>query len=124
MGGASFSDAIRYSADFRFNPTSDVVLTSQHNLEGQHRLLTGHAGHVDGTGVANAILNLHGDGELLQTYELGAQSLPAPVSVFVEDIRQLQVAFVLPATHRQGLGGGSGNSAVGLVTYAFVGFLE
>jgi len=116
MGGGVYSDVMVYRSgwDFNFNNRTRTVFTL-HNLNGQYRWLAGYVGRVDGSGHADATMNIIGDGTLLQSIELEATALPVPISVFVEGIRHLQVEFVF----QRGDGNGSNQ-----VSYAFNGFVE
>ena len=67
-----------------------------HNLNGQYRTLTGYVGRVDGTGQYDVDMRIIGDGRLLQTIELNATALPTPISVNVENVRQLRIEVEFP----------------------------
>ena len=104
MGGTAYRDALVFG---REGWSSSAF--SLHNLNGQFRLLTGDIGRVDGTRMYNATFNFYGDGILLKTYEQKAGDLPAPISVFVEGVRQLKIEVI---------------TADGSALYALAGFLE
>jgi len=85
-----------------------------HNLNGQFRMLTGYVGRVDGTSMYDATINFYGDGVLIHSYSLSGADMPTPISVFVEDVRQLRIQVVF-ANHTRGTRS---------VHYALVAYLE
>jgi len=107
MGGNTHPNAVTYRGPSNGTRTS----FSLHNLDGQFRLLTGHIGLVDGTRVFDATINFYGDGVLLASFAQGGQDLPTPISIFVEDVRQLRITV-------------TNNNNNGGPTYAVSAFLE
>ena len=119
MSGATYSNVLVYrsgSLSVVWVPRPVTVFTL-HNLNGQHRWLSGYVGRVDGTGQFNATMNIIGDGVLLQSFELDAMALPTYINVFVEDVRQLRIEFDFER-------GGGGQGSLPQAVYAFEGFLE
>ena len=71
IGGETYYNAITYH---QFVQTIENTLFSLHNLDGKFFTLIGNVGHVDGTDPLNATIYIYGDGNLLTTYNLYAQS--------------------------------------------------
>ena len=86
MGGRAFSDAFIY----RFGPHC----FSRHNLRGAFQVLTGYVGRVDGSGNVNAILNIIGDGRILDTFDLRATQGPVNITVNVAGVHELEIRFL------------------------------
>ena len=77
MGGTVHHNAITYSTSF--NSTE----FSQHTLDGRYRSITGSFGRVDGSPLQGASVSIFGDGNLLESFTIGAQQT-APRSVTVD----------------------------------------
>jgi len=117
MSGMTYQNALGFRSTVGRSISSGDLSHSRftlHNLNGQYRLLTGYVGRVDGTHMVSAIINFIGDGQLLQSYELRANDMPTPISVFVEDVIQLRIQVVFA-------------SSIGMqsnIHYALVAYLE
>ena len=116
MGGVAYTNGIRYATNFANHGAMSNSVFTLHNLGRQYRFLTGYVGRVDGSVMADATINIFGDGELLFTQNLRAGDLPVPISVFVEDVSLLRIEFVHTIATRP--------FWTALVSYGFVGFLE
>jgi hypothetical protein len=95
MSGTIYSNVTTFRNGNSNLSDHPVTVFTLHNLNGQFRRLTGYIGRVDESGqLASATLNIVGDGRLLQSIEVDPMALPTPVSVFVEDVRQLRIELV------------------------------
>ena len=95
MGGVEYLDAIVFSRQHHLSGFRHNSFTL-HNLNGQFTTLSGYFGRVDGSGSVDVILNIFGDGRLLQELSVRAGDLPIPISVSVEGVRLLRIEVVYP----------------------------
>jgi len=115
MGGRVYTNATRFfSRPWHGNGTNMFVV---HNLDSQYRMLTGHFGRIDDSGLTDATVVFLGDGVELARYTISSGNLPVDVSVFVEGVRQLRVNVSVEHTPAR-----LGNRTD--VSYALSAFLE
>jgi len=117
MGGRTYNDALTYWRSGSNTSGRTVTPFSLHNLDRQFHTLSGYVGRLDGTNIdGTATMTIHGDGRLLATYEVQAQNLPMPISVFVVGVQQLRIEFTFNLS--------VGYFGVDSMTYALSAFLE
>jgi len=89
--GQSFSNAINIGGAYHSSGWSD------HALNGQHRILTGTIGQVDGTDTnRDSIINFIGDGRELASFQIGGADHPRDISVDVSGVLVLRIEIIQP----------------------------